>query len=263
VAAEVLLLAFVYFVGVPLVWRQYMALTTATWFATPVAGGSSLTLSGWWYACVSVPVFQFLLLRWYFRIMVWVRFLWRASRLDLQLVPTHPDRLGGLGFLASTAHAFIPLAAAHGALLAGWIANRIFHLGAALLDFKVEIGLLVAFLLLVVFGPFLVFASQLAQAKRQGMREYGTLAARYVREFDVKWLRGGASAGEPLLGSADLQSLADLGNSYEVVRGMRTAPISRDAVLQLAAAILMPIVPLALTMMSFEDLLARLAGIVF
>lgn len=262
VLAEVLLIAVVYLVGVPFVWRHYASLTAATWYATPVAGGTVLTLSGWWYGFVSVPMFQFLLLRWFFRIFIWMRFLWQTSRLDLALIPTHPDRVGGLGFLANTAYAFIPLAAANGALLAGWIANRIFHLGAGLLDFKIDVGVLVAFMLLVVFGPFLVFASRLAQAKRQGLREYGTLAARYTREFDAKWLRGGAAADEALLGSADVQSLADLGNAFEVVRGMRVAPIGRDAVVQIVAASVVPILPLALTMMSLEDLLARLFGIV-
>ena len=110
------------------------------------------------------------------------------SRIELSLVPTHPDRVGGLGFLANTVYAFTPLALAHGALLAGLIANRIFYLGAALLDFKIEIAVLVVFLMCVVLGPLLVFAPQLAQAKRTGNREYGTLAERYVREFDAKWL---------------------------------------------------------------------------
>ena len=149
---------------------------------------------------------------------------------------------------------------AHGALLAGLLANRIFYLGAALPAFKLEIAVLVVFLLCVVLGPLLVFAPQLAQAKRTGNREYGTLAQRYVREFDAKWLRGGAPADEPLVGSADIQSLADLGNSFEVVRTMRLAPITKEAILQLVAATLAPIVPLALTMMPLEELLKRLFG---
>ncbi|WER50616.1 hypothetical protein CupriaWKF_30025 [Cupriavidus sp. WKF15] len=101
------------------------------------------------------------------------------------------------------------------------------------------------------------------QAKRKGLNEYGTLAERYVREFDTKWLRGGASADEPLVGSSDIQSLADLGNSFEVVRGMRLAPITRDAIVQLAAAVLIPVMPLALTMMPLEELLKRLFGLLF
>ena len=263
VLAEVLLIAFVYVVGVLIVWRHYMALATATWYAVPTVEGSKLSFAGMWYGYVSLPLFQFLLLRWYFRLFIWTRFLWQVSRIELSLVPTHPDRVGGLGFLANTVYAFTPLAVAHGALLAGLIANRIFYLGAALPEFKIEIAVLVVFLMCVVLGPLLVFAPQLAQAKRTGNREYGTLAERYVREFDAKWLRGGVPADEPLVGSGDIQSLADLANSFEVVRTMRIAPVTKEAILQLAAATLAPVVPLALTMMSLEELLKTLFGILF
>jgi len=205
VLAEVLLIALVYGVGVLIVWRHYTALDTATWYGTPSDGGTTLSLAGIWYGYVSLPIFQFLLIRWYFRLFIWTRFLWQVSRIELNLVPTHPDRLGGLGFLSGTVYAFAVIAVAHGAMVAGQLANRIFFLGAALPDFKVEIGVMVAFLLCVVFGPLLVFAPQLARAKRTGLREYGTLAQRYVREFDAKWLRGGAPADEPLVGSGDIQ----------------------------------------------------------
>jgi hypothetical protein len=208
-------------------------------------------------------MFQFVLVRWYFRLFIWARFLWQVSRIELSLVPVHPDRLGGLGFLSTTVHAFAVLALAHGTMVASQLANRIFFLGATLTDFKREIGLMAAFLLCVVFGPLLVFVPQLAACKRRGLREYGTLAGRYAREFDVKWLRGGAPPGEALLGSADIQSLADMNNSYEAVREMRLAPITRDAIVQLGAALLLPIVPLALTMMPLEELLKMLFGILF
>jgi hypothetical protein len=122
---------------------------------------------------------------------------------------------------------------------------------------------MVAFLMCVVFGPLLVFAPQLARAKRSGLNDYGSFAERYVREFDGKWLRGPAPEKEPLLGSADIQSLADMGNSFTVVRGMRLAPISRDAVLQLAACVLVPLAPLLLTVMPVEELTRKLLGLVF
>jgi hypothetical protein len=44
---------------------------------------------------------------------------------------------------------------------------------------------------------------------------------------------------------------------------MRLAPVTKEAVLQLAAATLLPVLPLALTMMSLEDLLQKLVGILF
>jgi hypothetical protein len=263
VLAEVLLIAFVYVVGVLIIWRQYTSLATTTWYAMAGSEGLKLSLSGVWYGYVSLPIFQFLMIRWYFRIFIWTRFLWQVSRLDLGLIPTHPDRAGGLGFLSYTASAFTPLAVAHGSLLAGFVANRIFYLGASLPQFKIEILVLVIFLLGMVLGPFLMFTPQLAKVKRTGNLEYGTLAERYVREFDAKWLRGGAPAGEPLVGSGDIQSLADLSNSYDVVRTMNPAPITKEAIVQLVAATLAPVVPLALTMMPLEELLKKLLGILF
>ena len=261
--AEVLMLAFVYGVGVLVIWRHYTALQASTWYATASPDGLNLSPAGMWYGYVSLPIFQFLLLRWYFRLLVWTRFLWLVSRIKLSLVPTHPDRVGGLGFLANTVYAFTVLLIAHGAMLAAQFANRILYTGAALTEFKVETGAMVLFLLCIVFGPLLVFAPQFASAKRTGLGEYGSLAERYVREFDIKWLRNGGPKDESLVGSADIQSLADLANSFEVVKSMRIAPITKDAIIRLAAAVLVPIIPLALTMMSLEELLKRLFGLVF
>ena len=112
-------------------------------------------------------------------------------------------------------------------------------------------------------GPLTVFVPVLARAKRVGLREYGSFAQRYVRSFDRKWLRGGATAEEELLGTGDIQSLADLGNSFEVLRGMRAVPFTRDAVVQLAVLTVLPITPLLLTMISFEQLMDRLLKIAF
>ena len=116
---------------------------------------------------------------------------------------------------------------------------------------------------LLALAPLLVFAGQLAATKRTGSREYGTLAERYVRAFDTKWLRGGAPAGEELLGSGDIQSMADLNNSLDVVKGMRFVPVTKEDMLRLAALTLAPVAPLLLTMMPLEELLRRLFGILF
>jgi len=263
ILAEVLLIAFVYVFGVLIIWRHYMVLDAATWYATPSATGSKLSFAGMWYGYVSLPIFQFLLCRWYFRVFIWARFLWQVSRIDLSLVPTHPDRVGGLGFLSETVYAFVPLLLAHGSLLAGLLGDRIFHLGATLPSFMIEVLVLVIFLMCVVLGPLLVFTPQLAHAKRMGLREYGTLAERYVRDFDAKWLRGGAPADERLIGSSDIQSLADMGNSFEVVRTMRIVPFTKEAILRLAVVTVAPVAPLLLTMMSLEEILKKLLGILF
>ena len=227
------------------------------------SGFANLSLAGWWHALVSVPLFQFLLLRWYFRVFIWTRFLWQVSRIDLKLVPTHPDRAGGLGFLANIVYAFTPVLLAHGVLLAGLIADRIFFGGAKLPQFTVEIVGDVGALVFLVLCPLMVFAGQLARAKRAGLGEYGVLAQRYVREFDAKWIRGDRDPAEPLVGSADIQSLADLANSFDVIRTMRFVPFSKETVFQLGVVTLVPLLPLLLTMISLEELLKRLLSAVF
>jgi hypothetical protein len=257
---EVLLIVLVFTAG-HFLWANQVALEAATWFSIMVNGHHRLSPAGYWYAYASIPVFQFILFRWYFRIFIWARFLWQVSRMDLHLVPTHPDRAGGLGFLRHSVAAFIPLLLAQGILLAGMIANRIFYGGAMLLDFKQEIAAGVVFVLLVILGPLMVFAPRLAQTKRQGLLEYGALASSYVREFDRKWLRGAPPQDEPLVGSGDIQSLNDLAGSFEVVQSMRLFPFDKTAVLQTAIVTLLPVLPLALTLISLEDLIKRLVGI--
>jgi hypothetical protein len=262
-AAELLLFGCVYGIGVLFVWRTQIALDVSSWHGVSVNGTGQPSLAGWWMGCVSLPVFQFLFLRWYFRLFIWARFLWQVSRIELRLMPMHPDRCGGLGFLAGVSQAFAPVLLAQGAVLAGMIANRIFYAGATLPAFKVELIGLVAVMVFAVLGPLLVFSPQLAAAKRTGLREHGILAQRYVQEYDRKWLRGGAPPDEPLVGSADIQSLADLGNSFEVVKEMRWVPFTMSTVLQLSVTTLTPVVPLMLTMISLEDLLTKLLQMVF
>jgi hypothetical protein len=262
ISVQALMVAFIYGVGVLVIWRQYVALDTATWYATPLADGSRLSLAGMWYGYVSLPIFQFLMLNWYFRLFVWARFLWQVSRVELSLMPAHPDRLGGLSFLVGATGGLLVFASAHGALLAGWLATRVLVLGVPLTDFKVEIPAMVIFVLCITLGPLLTFASPLLRTKRRGTGEYGVLAARYVREFDAKWLRGHLNDTEPLIGSPDIQSLADMANSYREVSSMRSVPVNSGIITRFTFAILLPVIPLALTLVPLEILLKKLVSII-
>ena len=260
IGLEVGILVLVYTLG-HWIWRSQVAIGAATWYATPQDTHLHLTLAGYWYAFASVPLFQFILLRWYLRLLIWFRFLWQVSRLNLHLTPTHPDRAGGLGFLGKTAYAFGPILFAQGALLSGIIATQILFEGKSLLSFKVEIAGFVAFFVLFILGPLGVFTPSLLRAKRKGLGEYGMLASRYVQEFEGKWIRGGAPKGEELLGSGDIQSLADLGNSYAIVQEMRVVPFGIRDVAPLVVASAVPLLPLLLTVFSLEELVARLVKI--
>jgi hypothetical protein len=261
VAIELSLLVLSFTVGYWL-WRSQASLHVATWYGQGANDTMSFTWAGYWYVFVSIPIFRFIILRWYFRLFIWYLFLIRVSRLRLQLNALHPDRAGGLGFLSLSADAIAPVLIAQTVFLSGLIANQIWHEGATLPQFKFLIGGVLGFLMLLALLPLSVFALQMAEAKRGALREYGLLASQYASEFRQKWLHAPQARREELLGSADFQSLADLGNSYAVVGEMRLLPFGRNVVVRLLVLLALPLAPLALTMFPFEVLLQQLIKLV-
>ena len=261
IPTELGLLLIVYTFGLWL-WHSRVAIVAPTWYAQP-GGRWHLTPAGIWYVFISLPIVQFLLLRWYLRLFIWFRFLCQVSRIDLNLISTHPDRCAGLAFLGKSAYAFGPILFAQGAMLAGLVASRVLYRGESLLSFKLQIGGFVAFFVLAILGPLVMFTPGMARAKRKGLADYGLLAQRYVESFENKWVLRDPSPSEELLGSSDIQSLADLGNSYAVVREMRTIPFGLEDITRLAIATAAPLLPLLLTVFSPEELIMRVIKIVF
>jgi hypothetical protein len=258
---EVALMLFAY-TGGQWLWRTRVAVGTHSWYAISTASGLHLTNAGHYYGLVSIPIFQFIILRWYLRLAIWYILLWRISRLNLRLVPTHPDRAGGIGFLGSTWQAFGLIGLAQSTLLASLIACRIYYQGQSLMSFKVSIAALAGLFLLAILGPLTMFTPCLFRTKREGLMEYGALATDYVACFDKKWVRRGGK-GEGILGSSDIQSLADLGSSYAMVREMRLVPFGLDDVIPLAGVAVVPVLPLLLTVMPLDEIVAHLLKTVF
>jgi hypothetical protein len=262
VAVELALLLLVYTAGLWL-WRSQIVLGTESWYLLPDRTGLHLTRAGYWYAYVSIPMLQFFFLRWYMRLGLWFWLLWRTSKLNLRLTAAHPDRAGGLGFLGRGSYAFGPVLFAQGALLSGVIASRVLYEGQKLVSFKIEAVGLIVFMVLFILGPLFMFTPMMDRTQRKGAAEFGVLANRYVFGFEEKWIQGRASETGKLLGTTDIQSLADLGNSYKIVSEMRLVPFGLVDVTRLAAATAAPLIPLTLTIFSVEELITRLVKILF
>ncbi len=259
VPLEVALAVCVYTFGV-FVSRNWTALDAGRWYSTP-QGGWQLTPAGFWYVLVSLPIVQFILLRWYLRLFIWFRLLWQISRGRLNLIPTHPDHCAGVAFLGDSVYAFQPILFAQGAMLGGLIGNRVINSGDSLLSFRTTAVSLLVFLLLVVLGPLLMFTPKLARTKRRGLRTYGLVAQRFVEDFDRNWGRPDSAitntAFEP-----DVDALAMLGLSYSVVRDMRLFPFARNDIVTLAVTTAIPLLPLVFTIWSPQELLSRVLKIV-
>src|SRR5262249_5578735 len=245
------------------IWRQSLTLTVPTWYQVSDGAGLRLTAAGWFYAFISLSIFRFILLRWYFRLFVWYRFLWQVKAMPLHFHLFHPDRAGGLGFLSDSTLALAPVFVAQTTLVAGTIWNNILYEGARLPGFRLEIAGMLVFAVLALVIPLGFFAGRLEGARRLAKRQFGILASHYVDDFHRKWIEGGVGGGEPLLGTPDIQSLADLANSFTVVSQIRLVPISKEILVRLILVIALPLFPLTLTMIPLEEVVRKLFKLVF
>jgi hypothetical protein len=238
----------------PLIGPQlYLVGGTATYDPSrAVAEGS---LAGRWYWFICLPLFRYLLFRWFWRLGLWWYFLRRVAKLNLNLVPTHPDGAAGLGYLEVVHTHFTPLVLALSAIQSASFAEAISTGRMTFEEVYLALALTLALVAAFFLGPLFIFASKLWACRVKGLSHYMEFAARYVNGFDRKWLGTDPDPDEPLLGTPDLQSLADLANSINIVRTMRWVPLSPRLVADLAMAALLP---LLLLKYPVEQLAARL-----
>lgn len=262
VVAEIILLVLVLTLGY-WIWNRNFTLTTSTWYRIFDEGVPRLTAAGLYYAFVSLTIFRFILIRWYFRLFIWYRFLWQVSRMPLQFNLFHPDRSGGLGFLSASIEIFAPVFIAQTIVIATNILDNILYGRERLQDFQTEIAGMLVFVVFLMVLPLAFFCVRLERAARIARREFGTFASQYVIDFRRKWMEAGAGGGEQLLGTPDLQSLADLSNSFKVAVEMRLLPVSKQAVMRLIVMVGLPFVPLLLTMIPLHELIHRLFKLAF
>ena len=223
------------------------------------------TLAGIWYVGVANTIFVFLVYRWIWRIIIWWELLGRIARLPLRLIPTHPDRAAGLGFLAFGQEGFALIILAISLATAALGANGIIYGARSLSTQEIPLILIVLVALVIIFGPLTAFCGGLIKIQILGLSRYGIFAARYTQAFEEKWLGKDStnSFEEDLLGHADLQSLADLGTSYEVIRRMTFIPFASRLLITALLGALLPFLLLAIATLPVETVLQALPRMVF
>jgi len=223
---------------------------------------SDLTPAGWWLHRVSIPVFQFLLLRSIWHYLSWAGLLYRVSLLGLRLVPAHPDQTGGIRFLGLSHALFTPWTFGLSSAFASEIGMRIIYGGAALISFQNIILLFISLFLAALLLPLLVFCPMLLKAKRLGLIEYGLLAGDLLRSFDTRWMTGEKAAGEEILSATDPSATTDYLSTYMVLRGMRLVPFDLRIVAFLTASMVIPMLPLLLTVISLTERIIQILKII-
>jgi hypothetical protein len=235
-----------------------LAIPVSTWYAIPTGATFTLTPAGWWFVFFCVPLFQFFVLRWIWRLFLWGQFLWRMLKSPLELIPTHPDEAAGLRFIGE-AHRFFSVILLAGSIsMAGVLADEIVYGKISLPHFAPFIAIYVIVCVGIVLLSLTIFVPTLVQTKRAGLYKCGSLATEYASSFDRKWIKTKPSHEETLLGTADIQSLADLGNSYSFIEKMGSLPMDYRTPINFVIACLIPMVSLLLTMIPLKDVVKML-----
>jgi hypothetical protein len=225
-----------------------------TWIAPPGGGLLGFSAAGWWCVLVSQPLFLLLSIAWLWRVAVWARFLWGVSRLDLQLIPTHPDLAAGLRFTSLSITAFAPVGFALGAVVAGALAETLLD-GEPLEGVGAKLALAVAVLIPIALfaGPLLAFGGPIRRARRRGMLEYGALANEVGSRFEERWLRGRRAVDGDTLSAPDFSATTDLYSIVGTLREVGPTPIRLRNLASLVLWTLLPLLPLVLLVVPVDE----------
>jgi hypothetical protein len=222
------------------------------------APGERPGFGGLWYLWVGRSIFLTLLLAWLWRLVLLTVLCRRIARLELAIVPTHPDRCGGLGFLDRLPTLFAPVVLAAGAVLASrWAHDAVYH-GLAVQSVRAEMAAFIVACVLLFVLPLLAFAGPLKRAKKQALLDYGTLVGRHGRLVHERWIEGKPLADDAVLDAPELGPVADTAALFGSVKAMRTVPISKSTLLSIAVAAVLPMLAALAIQVPARDLLLKL-----
>ncbi len=231
---------------------------------TSVAASSWLAaghLPRTWFLLVSMPIYQFIVLRWLWRFLVWAQLLWGVARLKLLLDAAHADLLGGLG-VVNVGHSRLAIVLfALSMNVAAQLGEQLVFDGVSLAQLRTPIIGFSVVGAIFMMSPLLVFNRQLLRTKDAGLMDYGAFAYEYARAFRRKWVEKPGDAGAEALGSSDIQSLADIGNAFQVVKRMRITMWERRVLVPFGLGALLPMAPLLLAEVPLSAVAKALAKV--
>jgi hypothetical protein len=220
----------------------------------------NLGFGGWWLDHVAQPIFFALLCAWLWRLILLFLLMKRIAALDLQFVPTHSDRAGGLGFLERLTKAFSLFTFALSAVLASRLAHDVIYHGVHVMSLKLEVVVFLILLVMLCLTPLMVFIPKLAAAKKQALLDYGALVGEHGRLVHRRWILGESLDDSSLLEAQEIGPVADTVGLYEAVANMRVAPIGKSAVLFVALPALIPMLMLFAIEIPIKEMLLKILG---
>jgi hypothetical protein len=226
-------------------------------------GFKSFSPAGTWAFFVSYPVLVYFTFLWIWRQFLWARFLRSTTRLKLALIAAHPDHVGGLGFLEASILGQIPFSFCVGVGLAGAVANQVIQQGKQVFAFRFLAVALIAGVLLFCLGPYMFFTRTLMQMRRQGMLSYGAFARAVGEQFEKKWLHQAENLNQEVLLVPDFSTVGDLYGVVNNIDAIRIIPVAMVNLYAIVIAASIPMLPVVIAAIPFNELIRAAMGLLF
>jgi hypothetical protein len=253
-------LPWVIIAGLVLAWMLLSPSPAAThelvWAGEPASG--SFGFGAFWVSWVARPLFTVLLLAWLWRLLLVFVLCLRLARLDLALVPTHPDGAAGLGFLEGLPSAFSPVVLGISAVLASRWAHDVLYHQVHVAELRMPMIAFGVVALVLFLAPLVAWRGALVAAKKRAELEYGALVGEHGRLVRRRWILREPLADDALLGAQEIGPVADTLPLYEAVRRMRTIPLGRRSLLAILVPAALPLLAVLAIEVPVKDLLLGL-----
>jgi hypothetical protein len=232
---------------------------SSSWLLRNVNGELSMSPAGLWFTFIGQPIYSYVQLYFLYKGILWWRFLFLVSCLDLQLRASHGDDTGGLIFLGESLRSFrLPVLAFSVSIAAGAI-NLVLHKGFLIEDLKFTVGILLGFSVFLFVFPLIFFFRPLLKAKQMGVLSYGRLGAQQLEAFENKWLyQSKQKLGPSLIESGDFSNVADSISIVNKVYNMRVIPVTRQMFLSFVLIILLPFLPVFFLTLPWKEMLKNI-----
>jgi hypothetical protein len=226
--------------------------------AWATSGDGAMGFGGTWFAYVVRPVFLALVMAWLWRMLLVAYWMFRIGRLGLSLVPSHPDRAGGIAFVEKLPGAFAMVTFALSAVIASRWAHEVVHHEVAIRSFMQPAAAFAILWTLLALLPLLSLAPALAVARARAIPAYAALVGAQGRLVHQRWILGKPIAEDGILDAPGIGPVADAAVLYESVKRMSPIPIGKGSIVQILLPMALPMIVVAALRIPLKDLLGKL-----
>jgi hypothetical protein len=220
----------------------------------------TISFAGLWYVGFCLPLVNFLMLRWLWQWLMWIVMLVRFARLPLEMNGMHPDGAAGLKFLSMPTSALATFVAGMTSIASAAWSMKILRGQATLQAFIPTFVVIIVGAALLAFGPLMLFSAHVCRVRHRDLTLFHAFSHDYVQQFKRTWLSGNLQQ-QDVLGLSDIQSLNDLGGSYDRTEKTSMFPFGVRTLATLWLGALIPVLPVILSAMPLTDVIEHLGKI--